>query len=59
MTQIKENTVDDYIKGMQKHVSKIKTLSSEQSRDILIRTGVLNKNGSPKKNICTGGFYGK
>lgn len=52
MTQIKENTVDDYIKGMQKHVSKIKTLSSEQSRDILIRTGVLNKNGTPKKNIC-------
>lgn len=59
MTKIKETNVDEYVKGMRRHVAEIKTYNKEQSEEILIRTGVLNKNGTPKKKICTGGFYGK
>lgn len=59
MTKIKETNVDDYVYEMRHYVSEIKKYNKEQSKEILIRTGVLNKDGTPKKKICTGGFYGK
>lgn len=29
----------------------------EEAKRSLIRTGVLDENGRPKKQICTGGYY--
>lgn len=44
--------------GMKKYLEELRQKpNKEASKMSLIRTGVLDSNGNPKKQICTGGYY--
>lgn len=44
--------------GMRQYLEELrKNPSKEEARQSLIRTGVLDQHGRPKKQICTGGYY--
>jgi hypothetical protein len=59
MTMLIETNVEKYVNDMEKYTSKIKEISPEQSIEILIRTGVLDSEGNPKKQICDGDMCAK
>lgn len=46
-------THEEIIHGMDEYIEYLKTLSPEEARTILIRTGVLDKDGNPKENIVS------
>lgn len=41
---------------MQEYLEKVKTMSAEECREILIRIGVLDEYGNQKEQICNGGM---
>lgn len=43
----------EMIKGMDRYIEELKSISVEEAREILKRTGVLDENGNPKENIVT------
>ena len=49
--------MEAYLAGMQKYLEKVQKMDKEQSRQLLIRGGVLDQNGNPKKQICNGEMY--
>lgn len=57
MIRLREIKLEAYITDMQKYLEKVKKMGTEESRQLLIRGGVLDKNGNPKKQICNGGMY--
>lgn len=48
---------DQYVIEMDKYINEFKNLPREearrQARESLIRSGVLNSKGNPKRNICS------
>lgn len=50
-------THEELIRGMDEYIKYLESLPPEQAREyarkVLIETGVLNKDGSPKKNIVS------
>lgn len=57
MTRLREKNMEAYLAGMQKYLEKVQKMDKEQSRQLLIRGGVLDQNGNPKKQICNGEMY--
>ena len=57
MTRLREKNMEAYLAGMQKYLEKIQKMDKEESKKLLIRGGVLDQNGNPKKQICNGGMY--
>lgn len=59
---IKRPTHEEYIRGMQEYINKLRTMDREEakkiSKETLIKTGVLDENGNAKENIVTGDFFG-
>ncbi len=58
MSATEKQNEEKYLKDMRNYVSALKRKKSasdnkvcEEAKDALIRTGVLNKNGRPKKKI--------
>lgn len=57
MTRLREVKIEAYVADMQEYLEKVQKMDKEESRQLLIRGGVLDKNGNPKKQICNGGMY--
>ncbi len=57
MVMTKQFTITEYLEAMQKCLEDFKKLPKEeqkkQAMESLIRTGVLNSDGTPKEHICT------
>lgn len=57
MVMTKQLTITEYLEAMQKSLEDFKKLPKEeqkkQAMERLIRTGVLNSDGTPKEHICT------
>lgn len=51
-----EMTVEEYVQGMKEYAEKIKKQDPEITKKSLIRIGVLNADGTPKKQICNGDY---
>lgn len=52
----RQMTRGEYLEHMQEYLEKVKTMSAEECREILIRTGVLDEYGNQKEQICNGGM---
>lgn len=57
MTSIKESNISDLVKDMKKFSSTVKNIKKEDVTRFLIQIGVLDSNGAPKKQICSGSNY--
>ena len=57
MVMTKQFTIAEYLAALQKSMEDFDKLPKEeqkkQAMESLIRTGVLNSDGSPKEHICT------
>jgi len=51
---VKVSNVPELVEGMKRHIERIPTLDKDEIRNSLIRMGVLDAEGKPKKQICTG-----
>ena len=63
MIEVKRRpTHEEYIRGMQEYIDKLRTMDREEakkiSKEALIKAGVLDENGNAKENIVTGDFFG-
>ena len=47
---------EEYMERLDKYASEIKNIDKKTAMEILIRTGVLDSDGNPKEQICTGGM---
>lgn len=49
-------SIDEYLNSWESEIDKLRNMPKEQAKEIslqaLIRTGVLNPDGSSKKQIC-------
>lgn len=57
MEVVKVSTVPELVEGMKRHIERIPTLDKSEIMNSLIRMGVLDAEGNPKKQICTGDEY--
>ena len=57
MEVVKVSTVPELVEGMKRHIERIPTLDKDEIRNSLIRMGVRDAEGKPKKQICTGDEY--
>jgi len=60
MNEMREDRPTPYemAEGMRQYLEELKkNPSKEKCMQDLIRTGVLDQNGCPKEQICTGGYY--
>lgn len=57
MKVVKVSTVPELVESMQQYAAQIPKMDSKDVNRILIRAGVLDKHGKPKKQICTGSNY--
>ena len=59
---IKRPTHEEYIRGMQEYINKLRTMDREEAKKIakenLTQAGILDENGKTKENIVTGDFFG-
>lgn len=59
---IKRPTHEEYIRGMQEYINKLRTMDREEAKIIakenLTKAGILDENGKTKENIVTGDFFG-
>lgn len=53
----KVSNVPELVEGMKRHIERIPTMDKNEIRNSLIRMGVLDTEGNPKKQICTGDEY--
>ena len=51
---VKVSNVPELVEGMKRHIERIPTMDKSEIRNALIRMGVLDAEGKPKKQICTG-----
>lgn len=58
MNKIKDSNLEEYLKDMEEYTEKVKKMSKEESIRALIRIGVLDTDGQPKEQICTGENFG-
>ena len=57
-----DEMVKKFQQGADQYIAKMKSMPKQQAKDFatneLIKMGVLNRNGKPKKTIVTGDFFG-
>ena len=54
MKVVKVSNVPELVESMKRHIDRIPTMDKDEIRNSLIRMGVLDAEGTPKKQICTG-----
>ena len=47
------SSVPELVEGMKRHIQRINTMDKSEIRNALIRMGVLDAEGKPKKQICS------
>ena len=57
MKVVKVSNVPELVEGMKHHIERIPTMDKSEIRNSPIRMGVLDAEGKPKKQICTGDEY--
>lgn len=59
MEVVKVSNVSELVEGMKRHINRIPTMDKSEIMDSLIRMGILDAEGKPKEQICTGDEYGE
>lgn len=57
LPNVRIDYVSELVEGMKRHIERIPTMDKREIRNALIRMGVLDAEGKPKKQICTGDEY--
>ena len=55
-------TIEEFEAGVDEYLKELDAMDEDEAKEhakkVLVETGVLDKNGNPKKQIVTGDFFG-